>query len=131
MLSRQEILNRKDIEFKEVDVPEWEGTVRIRQMTRGEQDAYLKRQMGDARMRTEKKQSVGEIAAASMFGHDAFVVACGLVDENGANLFSASNPKDLQILCDKNGAVIGRLATEIVKFSGMANDLPLEEEAKN
>lgn len=127
-LTREQIFNKVDIEVKEIQVPEWGGTVFIRQLTRGEQDAYLKRQMGEARVKTQRRDSSGEIAAASMFGHDAFLCVCGICDENGSPLFS---DKDVDQLKKKNGEVIGRIALEIVRFSGMAGDVPLEEEAKN
>lgn len=127
-LTREQILYKDDIQRKEIPVPEWDDTVWIRQLTRGEQDAYLKKQMGEAKVKTERKGAGGEFVAASMFGHDAWLCACGICDEGGKPLFSE---KDVEALKRKNGEAIGRIAAEIVKFSGMAEDVPLEEEAKN
>jgi hypothetical protein len=127
-LTRDEILDKDDIERKEIPVPEWGGTVWIRQLTRGEQDAYLKRQMGDAKLKTGKRDTSGEFAASSMFGHDTWLCARGICDESGKPLFS---DKDIEALAKKNGKTIGSIALEIVKFSGMAEDVPLEQELKN
>ncbi|MCZ2155742.1 MAG: hypothetical protein LC114_17895 [Bryobacterales bacterium] len=127
-LTREQILNVNDIERKEIEIPEWGGTVWIRQLTRGEQDAYLKRQMGGAKVKAGKKDIAGEFDAASIYGHDTWLCSRGICDEEGKPLF---NEKDVDALAKKNGTAIGRIAQEIVQFSGMAEDLPVEEEAKN
>jgi hypothetical protein len=128
MLSREQILNKNDIEVKQIPVPEWGGDVFIRQLTRGEQDTYLKRQYGETRLKQDSKAKNQDISAVNIYGHDAFLVSCGVCDEDGKPLFKA---EDIEALKKKNGAVIGRLAVEIVKFSGMAGDVTVEEEIKN
>lgn len=130
-LTREAILAKNDIAIKEVDVPEWGGSVHIRQLTRGEQDTYLKRQYGDTRLKQNtKKGSDGsqEISAINIYGHDTFIVACAACDETGAPLFK---PTDAEELKKKNGLVIGRLATAIIEFSGMAEDVKAAEQVKN
>lgn len=127
-LSRDQILGTDDLGRKEIEVPEWGGTVTIRQLTRGEQDAYLKRQMGDAKMKAGRKEVSGEFNAAAMYGHDAWLCVRGICDADGKPMFG---DKDIEALAKKNGAVVGRIAQEIVKFSDMAEDVPLEDEAKN
>lgn len=128
MLTREQILNKVDIEVKELDVPEWSGSVFIRQLSRAEQDEYLKRQFGETKMKQDAKAKQQEISAVNIYGHDAYLCVCGICDEDGKPLFSKA---DIDALKKKNGAVIGRVAVEIVKFSGMANDIPLEDEVKN
>lgn len=127
-LSREQILNKVDIEIKEIEVPEWGGTVHIRQLTRAEQDEYLKRQYGETRLKQDARAKSQEISAVNIYGHDAFLVACGVCDEEGRPLFKR---EDTDALKKKNGAVIGRLAVEIVKFSAMAGDVKADEEIKN
>lgn len=129
-LTREDILGKVDISIKEMPVPEWGGSVFIRQLTRGEQDTYLKRQYGDTRLKQSGKKGGDsqEISAINIYGHDAFLVACAACDEAGLPLFKQS---DVEKLKEKNGFVIGRIATEIVKFSGMAEDVKAVEEIKN
>ena len=128
MLTREQILNKVDIEIKEITVPEWGGSVYIRQLSRGEQDTYLKRQYGDTRLRQDNRAKNQEISAVNIYGHDAFICVCGICNEDGTPLFKQNDVEDLK---KKNGAVIGRIAVEIVKFSGMAGDVQVEEEVKN
>ena len=128
MLSREQILNKVDIEIKEIAVPEWGGNVFIRQLTRAEQDEYLKRQYGETRLKTDAKARNQEISSVNIYGHDTFICVFGVCDEEGKPLFKR---EDMEALKKKNGGVIGRLAVEIIKFSGMAGDVPVEEEVKN
>ena len=127
----QEILSRDDffavddsLVIKEVIVPEkvpmWAGKkFWIRCLSRAEQDEYQKRQMGDARLRTERKHSSSEIAMSSMFGHDGYLVVCGVCDKNGKRLFEL---KDIPNINKKIGEIVGWLAKEIAKFSAMGAD---------
>jgi len=128
MLSREQILNKIDIEIKEIPVPEWDGNIFIRQLSRGEQDTYLKRQYGDTRLKQDSKAKNQEISAVNIYGHDAYLCVCGICNEDGTPLFKQTDIDDLK---KKNGAVIGRIAIEIVKFSGMAGDVQIEDEVKN
>ena len=128
MLSREQILNKVDIEIKEIPVPEWGGSIFIRQLSRGEQDTYLKRQYGDTRLKQDSKARNQEISAVNIYGHDAYLCVCGICNEDGTPVFKQTDVEDLK---KKNGMVIGRIAVEIVKFSGMAGDIPVEDEVKN
>ena len=128
MLSREQILNKVDIEIKEIPVPEWGGSIFIRQLSRGEQDTYLKRQYGDTRLKQDNKARNQEISAVNIYGHDAYLCVCGICNEDGTPVFKQTDVEDLK---KKNGMVIGRIAVEIVKFSGMAGDIPVEDEVKN
>ena len=128
MLSREQILNKIDIEIKEIPVPEWGGNIFIRQLSRGEQDTYLKRQYGETRLKQDSKAKNQEITAVNIYGHDAYLCVCGICNEDGTPLFKQT---DIEELKKKNGAVIGHIAVEIVKFSGMAGDVPIEDEVKN
>jgi hypothetical protein len=143
-LTREEMLGMDDLTFKEVTIPEgiagWRGrTIYIRQLTRGEQDAYVKRQFADARMRTQKRDVGGDIPMAGIFGHDAWLCVRGVCDESGKPIFT---DKDIAALNAKSGEAIGWIAKEIVTFSGMGEDVSvasgekteaqaLEEELKN
>jgi hypothetical protein len=127
-LNRDQILNSVDIQVKEIQVPEWGGSVFIRQLTRAEQDEYLKRQYGDTRLKQDNRAKQQEISSVNIYGHDAYLCVCGICDEDGKQLFKQN---DIDALKKKNGSVVGRIAVEIVKFSSMENDVTVEEEVKN
>jgi len=119
-LTREQILNVNDIKVKEIKVEQWGGTVFIRQLTRGEQDKYLKRQYGTTRMKQDMRAKQQEISAVNIYGHDAFLCACGICDKDGKRLFSN---RDIQELEKKNGEAIGEIAAAIVEFSGMGAEV--------
>ncbi|HAR45321.1 MAG TPA: hypothetical protein DCS05_03870 [Nitrospiraceae bacterium] len=130
-MEEQTILSRDDffavddsLVVKEVTVPDtipvWAGKkFFIRCLSRGEQDEYSKRQMGDSRIRMGRKSEGGEMAISSMFGHDAYLVVCGVCDPNGKRLFQL---KDTSKIDEKLGELVGWLAKEIAIFSGMGED---------
>lgn len=118
-LTRDQILGKVDLQIKELDVPEWGGSVFIRQLTRGEQDTYLKRQYADAHLKQDSRAKQQEISAVNIYGHDAYLCACGICDAEGVQQFK---PADVKALETKNGEVIGRIALAIVEFSGMRVD---------
>jgi len=60
-LTREQILNKVDIGTKEIKVPEWGGSIYIRQLTRGEQDTYLKRQYGSTQLKQDSRARSQEI----------------------------------------------------------------------
>lgn len=126
ILSREEIFALDDIDVKEVTIPDhikaWGGkTVYIRQLTRGEQDEYFRRQLGNARMRQDTRQKgTQDIIAMNLYGHDAWLCIKGCVDAEGKAIFQASDEEKLKT---KNGEPIGWLALQIIEFSGMKKDV--------
>lgn len=126
-LTREQILGIQDIEVKEIEVPGWNGTVFIRKLTRGQQDEYAKRRFGKTAMKHLGGQQEVE-SDISLFGHDAWLFAQGVCDEDGKRLFSNS---DVSKLNEKSGEAIGLVAQKIVKFSGMVEDVEELEKLKN
>jgi hypothetical protein len=123
-LTRDKFLAVDDITIKEiaipVDIPAWGGeTVFIKQLTRGQQDAYLKRQFGDTRMKQDQRAHNQEMAGLNIYGHDAWLCVKGCCDETGKPLFAE---KDIDALNAKSGEAIGWIAAQIIEFSGMATD---------
>ena len=121
-LSRSDILALADISTKTITVPDsipvWGGMdLIIKQLTRGQQDTYLKRQFGAIRSQQDMKAKKQEITDVSIYGHDAWLCVCGICeDETGKPMFTE---KDIAALNSKSGEAIGWIASEIVKFSGM------------
>ena len=105
-LSKDQILAAEDIPTKDVEVPEWGGSVRMRGLTGSERDAYessLFQQRGEKRiLRTENAR--------------ARLVAMCIVDEDGERMFSDAEVKDLG---RKSGKVLDRLFDEARKLSGL------------
>jgi len=126
-LTKDDILGLVDIKTKEIEVPVWNKTVFICQLTRGQQDEYMKRQFGKFAMKQQGKTQNME-TDISVFGHDAWICAQGICDENGKRLFSDADIKRLE---EKNGEAIGYIAKEIVIFSGMRTDVEEFESIKN
>jgi hypothetical protein len=129
-LNRDQILNIQDIEVKEIEVPDWKEKVCIRKLTRGQQDEYAKRRFGKTAMKhAAKRGAETEVESnISLFGHDAWLFAQGVCDEEGKRLFSDS---DVKALNDKSGEAIGFVAVKIVEFSGMKEDVEELEKLKN
>jgi hypothetical protein len=129
-LTRDEILGLNDIQVKEIEVPDWNASVCIRKLTRGQQDEYSKRRFGKPSLKQQlgKKREQEMESEVDIFGHDAWLVAQGVCDEGGKRLFTDS---DVVRLNEKSGEAIGFIATEIVKFSGMTEDIEELEQIKN
>jgi len=126
-LSKEQILNISDIKIKELKVPIWKDTVYIRQLTRGQQDEYLKLQFSKTSMQQQKKEQKIN-SEVDLFGHDAFICACGISDAEGKPIFTRADIKKLE---EKNGEAIGFIASEIIEFSGMGKDVEELEKLKN
>lgn len=125
-LTKDDVFRLNDIDVKEVVIPDdfssaaWRGKkFYIKQLTRGQQDQYLKRQFGDTKMKQDAKAKNQEISAVNIYGHDAWLCVQGMCDDKGAPLFTLA---DIEKLNAKSGAPIGWIASEIIKFSDMAKD---------
>lgn len=137
MLTKAQILSFGDLEIKKVKVPEkmgkWSGQeFFIRQLTRGDQDDFLKRKFGGNKV---APGGATGFDVAGLYGHDSWIVARGVCDEQGQKLFS---DEDVAALNEKSGSFIGWLANEILVFSEMKEDAEaaeklnkLKEELKN
>jgi len=107
-LTAMEILEVKDIEIVEVDVPEWGGIVRLRSLS-GEEAAKFYEMF-----QADKTQASLKILALSA------------VDEGGNCLFSNEQIGDLK---KKSLRAILRLQKEALRINGMTEDA--EKQAKN
>lgn len=97
MLSKQDILSADDLEFVDVEVPEWGGSVRVSMMSGSGRDEY--------------EQSLFKFlpdgsAKPDLTNSRAKLLAVCLVDENNERLFTL---KEVELLGKKNSKVIERL----------------------
>jgi len=136
MLTREKILALDDLTTKVITIPEtipvWGGEeVRIKQLSRGQQDNYSMRRFGKLEMKQDQRKKQQDVSGLNIFGHDAWLCVCGCIDDEGKPLFKQ---EDIVKLNEKSGEAIGWIAQQIVIFSGMQNDeneLSQEEEIKN
>jgi len=120
-LSREDFLKMPNHTTKKITVPEkilgWAGQeLFIRQLSRGDQDQFLKRQFGDGMVRAGHT----EYDMAGLYGHDSWVCARGICNENGERIFTDDDAKEID---NKSGEFIGWAAIEILTFSGMKKDV--------
>jgi len=108
MLTREQILSRVDLRTETVEVPEWGGEIRIRELT--------------ARRRSEFEK------LAEQHGDDyavAWLVAESCVDEAGQRIFSQ---EDIEALREKSAAALLRIFHQAAQINNLGN---LESTVKN
>ena len=125
-LTREEILSMNDINVKEITVPKniptWGGhKLFIKQLTRGDQDTYLKRQFGSGKL----KSGAPEIDMEGLYGNDSWLCSRGICDEKGIVIFGRD---DIQELDKHSGEFIGWAASQILDYSGMLKDVKTAKE---
>jgi hypothetical protein len=115
-LSAAEILNKtKRLQIKEVEIPEWDGTVFVREFTAEERD-----QMELAFTRATKSGT----AAANLRGNVAVTCLC---DENGERIFTDADAAKLK---QHSAAILDRIFDACLELSGMGKN-SVEEAEKN
>lgn len=113
LLTKDQILGVDDRATKEVDVPEWGGSLLLSSMSAAHRDAF------EASMLDNK----GKSDAKRLQNFRARFVAACIVNEDGQRLFS---DKDVLDLGKKSAAVISRLFDEARTLNGM-DDVAVEE----
>lgn len=117
MLTRDSILSASDIETRDVGVPEWGGSVRLRSLTGLERDSW------EASNRLLK----GSEYVPNIKGAKARLLVRAMVDENGVRLFADT---DAGALAAKSAGVIERLAEVVAQMSGIT-ETAVEDAAGN
>lgn len=112
-LSRQQILDSQDLKTVDIDVPEWGGNVRIRMFSGKERDEFLVKMQDGTRERVA--------------GTSALLVMLSVIDDDGNRLFKEA---DLTTINGKSGAVLGRIAAEVMVLNQMGQQ-GAEEAEKN
>lgn len=102
-ISPDEILNADDRQFVDVEVPEWNGTVRLMELTGDDADRFS----------TYAQKNNGDVT-----GIRAFLVGLCLVREDGKRMFSDDAVE--RKLGKKSGAVLGRLFQKAAELNGLS-----------
>ena len=109
-LDARSVLSADDLQYADVDCPEWGGSIRVRGLTAGEQSIIAKK---------VQAKDTGDLAVN--------VMIMGCVDENGERIFS-KNDKDT--LKKKANQVVDRIARKILELSG-SDEVTVAEAEKN
>jgi hypothetical protein len=117
LLSRAAILEADDLEYEDLEVPEWGGTVRVRALTGAERDAY------EASMRQQR----GKEFIANLANVRAKLVVRSVVDDDGERIFS---DQDANALGKKSAAALDRIFECSARLSRLSDE-DVEELAKN
>jgi len=114
ILNKESIINAKDLQTVEVEVPEWGGSVLVRALSAGDRDEFTQ-------WVTDKE---GKINSRDFMTK---LVSISLVDEEGNRLFSA---EELIELNKKSSKAIDKLFKVVQTNSGM-NDTSMDEAKDN
>ena len=107
LLSKQDILNARDLSTEDICVPEWGGTVRVRSLTGKERDAFEASLMsGEGKKR---KVDLANIRAK--------LVAMCIVDEAGAREF---DDVEVAALGAKSAAALDRVFSVCQRLNGLS-----------
>lgn len=106
-LTRADILSVDDAEVREIDIPEWGGTVRIKSITGTARDAF------EASLREGK----GKNADVNLRNLRARLISLCVVDEDGKRMFSK---EDVGRLGAKNAKPLDRLFDACTELIGMS-----------
>lgn len=110
-LSAEQILDADDLEYEDVPVPEWNGTVRVREMPGTERDKFESQFVG---------KDGASIRAEGLDGFRARLAAATIVDADGKVLFrSAAETKRLG---EKSAKALQRVCDVATRLSAMSED---------
>ncbi len=112
ILSAEDILGVDDKRIKEVEVPEWGGSIFIRTFAGFERDLFTKSILDK---KTGNPTELGNFRAKTL--------ALGICDQGGNRIFTNSQ---IEALGKKNSAVIERLFMEINKLNGLTPEEVVE-----
>lgn len=116
-LSRDAILAANDVQFEDVDVPEWGGKVRVKSLTGKERDA----------LESSMIEGKGKNANVNLNNLRAKLVARATVNEDEERVF---NDADIAALGAKSAAALTRVYEVAQRLSGITQE-DVDELTKN
>jgi hypothetical protein len=109
LLNRDQILQANDLPFKDVDVSEWDGTVRVRTMTGGERDSF----------EASIYKGSGEKIEFDRENIRAKLLARVIVNDKGERLFT---DKDVLALSGKSAKPLNKLFDIAQELNGISKE---------
>lgn len=116
-LTKEAILAADDVQFEDVDVPEWGGKVRVRSLAGIERDA----------LEASMIEGKGKNANVNLANLRAKLVARSIVDEDGKRVFE---DQDIAALGRKSAAALNRVYEVAQRLSGITQE-DVDELTKN
>lgn len=110
-LSAEQILDADDLAFEDVEVPEWGGTVRVREMPGTERDKFESQFVG---------KDGASVRAEGLEGFRARLAAATIVDENGKQLFRSV--AETKRLGEKSARALQRVCDVATRLSKMTEE---------
>lgn len=109
MLSKNDILGAKDIKIELVDVPEWGGSVYVKEMTGAERDKY----------ESSILEIKGDRQTVNLQNARAKLASYTICDENGNRLFTET---DISALASKSATALQRIFEKGMSLSKIGKD---------
>lgn len=100
LLKREHVLNVQDIKTQDVEVEEWGGAVRVRQMTLAERGEFARRGADSNSLTTT----------------GAWLLSILCVDEKGARMFTDD---DVEALQSRNSRAVDKVVDAILQINGL------------
>ncbi|GLI51352.1 hypothetical protein TSYNTROOL_14380 [Tepidanaerobacter syntrophicus] len=126
LLNRSQILEAKDIKTKDIEVKEWDGTIRIKQLSAKEYNDITMNMVNIRKMAAKQlskknadenlEDAINEIAIKNQ---KILLLIKSIVDENMKPLFSEA---DMELLYQKNTNVIDKIIAEIEEFNAVSSE---------
>ncbi|AVH57889.1 MULTISPECIES: hypothetical protein [Streptomyces] len=110
-LSAEQILGADDLKYEDVEVPEWGGTVRVREMPGTERDKFEAQFVG---------KDGASVRAEGLEGFRARLAAATIVDAEGKQLFRSA--AEVKRLGEKSAAALQRVCDVATRLSRMSED---------
>ncbi|GGV13565.1 hypothetical protein [Streptomyces spectabilis] len=108
-LSAEQILGADDLAYEDVEVPEWGGTVRVREMPGTERDKFESHFVG---------KDGASVRMEGLEGFRARLAAATIVDEHGKQMFRSA--AEVKRLGEKNAAALQRVCDAAMRLSKMS-----------
>lgn len=127
LLNRNQILEVNDIQTKDIEVKEWGGTIRIKQLSAKEyNDIFMNminiRKMAAKQLSAKKnadenlEDAINELAIKNQ---KILIIIKSVVDENMNPVFTEA---DMELLYQKNTNVINKIIAEIEEFNSVSTE---------
>lgn len=113
-LTRDEILRFSELRRERVEVPEWGGSVIVRELTGDERDEWE----SELVELNQTGEGAPDVTVKSMRGARARLASLAIVDDKGDRLFIAEDVEDLGKL---SAAALGRVFDVASRLSGLTD----------
>lgn len=109
MLSKEDILRINDLRVEVVDVPEWGGQVKIRELTAGQRDKFEQDNM----------QRIGKSYQVNLIDMRARLAALSIIDDNGNRMF---NDSEIRRLSEKSAKALDRIFNACQRLNALGSN---------